>query len=489
MKYRQHSILAIFFLVLITSLLKAQDTEYEKWLKQEQNNLQQFKEERDKEFTEFLKREWKPVDSKEGESLIEKPLPGPFPVYAGKAAELPQSDVKPTIKIEMPKPVTPPSLEANTTSPAAFSHFTSVNYYNLPIKIGYNDVPSIEFQEVMTKEQISKAWDAFSGCSYKSILEQLNQERLRHKLNDWGFVKLVYATAKSLTINSENEAITLSWFLLSKAGYEVKIAYNEKSIHLLFPSANKLYGVQYYTMKDDDRRFYEPPMERIAAATESSVFTYDGKYPGADKQIQFTVPVIPVLAGEKMSKELSFRYDDSTYHLRTQYSKDAIRYFEYYPQTDYEVYFDAPLSPEATNSLLPQLVNIVKGKSEVEAVNILLRFVQTAFEYKVDAEQFGREKPFFPDEILFYPYSNCKDRAIFFAYLVRNILNYKVIGLYYPDHVATAVMFQGDIPGDAVIVQSKKFIICDPTYINANIGMCMPNFKNVTPTIIAINSK
>ena len=114
---------------------------------------------------------------------------------------------------------------------------------------------------------------------------------------------------------------------------------------------------------------------------------------------------------------------------------------------------------------------------------------QTAFEYKVDAEQFGREKPFFPDEILFYPYSNCKDRAIFFAYLVRNILNYKVIGLYYPDHVATAVMFQGDIPGDAVIVQSKKFIICDPTYINANIGMCMPNFKNVTPTIIAINSK
>ena len=156
MKYWHRSILAVFFLVVIISLLSAQDTEYEKWLKQEQSNLQQFKEERDKEFTEFLKREWKPVDSKEGESLIEKPLPGPLPVYEGKTAELPPSDVKPTIKVEMPKPVTPPSLEVNTTSPVAFSHFTSVNYYNLPIKIGYNDAPSIEFQRAVTKEQIGK---------------------------------------------------------------------------------------------------------------------------------------------------------------------------------------------------------------------------------------------------------------------------------------------------------------------------------------------
>jgi len=165
-----------------------------------------------------------------------------------------------------------------------------------------------------------------------------------------------------------------------------------------------------------------------------------------------------------------------------------VRYFEYYPQTEYEVYFAAPLSQEAKNSLLPQLAAIVKGKSEVEVVNILLRFVQTAFKYKVDAEQFGREKPFFPDEILYYPYSNCKDRAIFFAYLIRSLLHYQVVGLYYPDHVAAAVNFQGTVGGDAVVVQGKKFIICDPTYVNANIGMCMPQFKNVAPSIIAIHA-
>ena len=32
--------------------------------------------------------------------------------------------------------------------------------------------------------------------------------------------------------------------------------------------------------------------------------------------------------------------------------------------------------------------------------------------------------------------------------------------------------------------KGKKYIICDPTFINANAGMCMPEFKKVNPEII-----
>jgi len=485
-KSYQVFISVLLFLVVVKVCI-GQDKDYNEWLKKEQQQLNHFKEERDKEFAEFLKREWKTVDGTAGETFIEGPLPGPLPVYEGKIVQLPQSDVNPEVKVEIIKPVTLPHEEIKVPSSAVFSRYATINYYEVPVKIGYNDVPALEMQGTVTKEQISKAWDILSGWNYNNLLEQLVQKRLYHKVNDWGFVKLVYESAKSLTKDSENDAIAVSWFLLTKAGYEVKIAFSEMSVHLLFPSVNKLYSVPYFTMKDDERRFYEPPMDRTVVSG-SKICTYEGKYPGADKQIQFTVPAIPVLTGEKMSKDLSFSYGDSTYSLHTQYSKDVVRYFEYYPQTEYEVYFAAPLSQEAKNSLLPQLAAIVKGKSEVEVVNILLRFVQTAFKYKVDAEQFGREKPFFPDEILYYPYSNCKDRAIFFAYLIRSLLHYQVVGLYYPDHVAAAVNFQGAVGGDAVVVQGKKFIICDPTYVNANIGMCMPQFKNVAPSIIAIHA-
>jgi hypothetical protein len=119
-------------------------------------------------------------------------------------------------------------------------------------------------------------------------------------------------------------------------------------------------------------------------------------------------------------------------------------------------------------------------------VNILLRFVQTAFEYKNDEMQFGREKPFFLEETLFYPYSDCKDRAILVVFLVRQLLGLEVIGLDYPDHSATAVKFSTDVRGDTMEYKGSKYLVCDPTCINANIGQCMPKFVGIEPEIIVI---
>ena len=92
----------------------------------------------------------------------------------------------------------------------------------------------------------------------------------------------------------------------------------------------------------------------------------------------------------------------------------------------------------------------------------------------------------FSDETLFYPYCDCEDRSVLFSYLVRTLLNLKVIGLDYPGHVATAVKVSTDFKGDNIIYKSEKYIICDPTFINANLGKSMPKFKDVKPEIIAL---
>jgi len=31
-------------------------------------------------------------------------------------------------------------------------------------------------------------------------------------------------------------------------------------------------------------------------------------------------------------------------------------------------------------------------------------------------------------------------------------------------------------------------LVCDPTYINADIGMAMPQFKNVSPNVVKIKA-
>ncbi|MFO7889011.1 MAG: hypothetical protein R6V04_01590 [bacterium] len=79
--------------------------------------------------------------------------------------------------------------------------------------------------------------------------------------------------------------------------------------------------------------------------------------------------------------------------------------------------------------------------------------------YKNDTEQFGRGKPFFTEEPLFYPHSDCKDRSVLFAYLVKNLISLKVIGLDYPGYIPNAVQFHTDIPGDYVTYQGEQYLI------------------------------
>ena len=44
------------------------------------------------------------------------------------------------------------------------------------------------------------------------------------------------------------------------------------------------------------------------------------------------------------------------------------------------------------------------------AANILLSFVQQAFDYKTDQDAYGAEKYMFADELLFYPFADCEGR-------------------------------------------------------------------------------
>ena len=129
----------------------------------------------------------------------------------------------------------------------------------------------------------------------------------------------------------------------------------------------------------------------------------------------------------------------------------------------------------------------MKGMDEQKAINFLLRFVQTSLRYKTDEVQFGKENYLFPEETLYYPYSDCEDRSILFAWLVHSLLGMDVVGLDYPGHVATAVLFEGHVDGDSVTHNGKRYVIADPTYVNALIGMAMPNFKNEKPEVIKIH--
>ena len=130
---------------------------------------------------------------------------------------------------------------------------------------------------------------------------------------------------------------------------------------------------------------------------------------------------------------------------------------------------------------------MMKDKTEKERVAMLLKFVQDAFPYKLDMEQFGREKYFFPDETLHYPYSDCEDRAVFLVKLIYLYTNLTAVGLEYSDHVSVAVKLDEPIMGSYVVFKNDRYYICDPTFIGAGLGMAMDEMKKQSPDIIVVN--
>jgi hypothetical protein len=558
-------------LLVATSSLYSQ-TDFEKWKKAEAEKYQQWKDERDKAFTDFLKQEWKRFKAFKEQTLFDAPKPRVLPIAPPHKETKPQPDqkvetkpeprtevvpdakieknpegktnpkpevkpetkpeVKPDAKPEVKpeteadvkpeakpennvvvnpqpekepkvegKPVTKPETKPETepvvsaegapvanaiVDPKKNPNSLSLDFYEASVPLLYNDGMVAHLGGPPSGKTISAFWEAMSKSNYEDFVKQAQLYREKMKLNDWGYCEILHKTAVRLYPGSVNEPNLFVWFMLLKSGYQAKIGYSGDNVYLLLPTSNTLYAVAYYVFANSDQKFYNVMFDRFEKARVTQLYSYDQDYPNATRLTGYQILSAPSIRPDTKSKTLKFTHNGSEYTVKVDYDQSSVKFFEYYPQTDLQVYFDAVPSTDARRSLLEAMKPFVKDKSETEAVDLLLHFVQTAFEYKTDDEQFGREKPFFPEETLYYPGSDCEDRSVLFSFLVRNLLGLQVVGLDYPNHVSTAVKFNGNVKGDQVVYQNSKYIICDPTYINADYGMCMPQFKKVKPGIIAL---
>ncbi len=470
---------------LAAPLLRAQeDPAFQAWLKHEQKKLQAFRDANDSAFYSFLKKEWRGVELAKG--MVKDPIP-----------DFPQAPVYQPPVIEQPAPAAvappvilppPPDTQSVAVSPAPrpSTGGVEVKYFGTTLSLPITSAMQLQVNDKPGKESITEFFASMSRIPCEELLLETKLFAEARHLNDWGYCLLLHAAGERVYGQSGDGATLFTWYLLMKSGFDARVGFTPSRVILLLSAEERLYGVLYCAFGADERRYYAVPLNTRAKADASQLYSYDGTYPSATRPLHFAVARIPLLNNPVAAKKLVFTFGGIKHYVPLQYSRDAVSFFENYPQTDFAVYFDGSISDGAASSLYSAFKPLLAGKNEVEAVNILLRFSQTAFGYKVDKELFGREKPMFPDEVLYYDYSNCKDRAILFAYLVRRLTGLEVVGLDYPGHISTAVRFRGNLRGDAVQVQGERFVICDPTYINADAGMCMPQFQGVEPSIIIL---
>ena len=175
-------------------------------------------------------------------------------------------------------------------------------------------------------------------------------------------------------------------------------------------------------------------------------------------------------------------------------NKNLIDFFNDYPtsihgddfMTRWAMYANTPLTEEVKQKLYPGLKYYLKGLSQVDAVNLLLNYLQYGFPYGYDDEVWGYDRAFFAEETMYYPKSDCEDHAILFSRLVRDLVGLNVILVYYPGHLSTAVQFTDNVEGDYLSLNGRRFTVCDPTCIGAPAGYTHPDYDNQEAKVILL---
>jgi len=105
-------------------------------------------------------------------------------------------------------------------------------------------------------------------------------------------------------------------------------------------------------------------------------------------------------------------------------------------------------------------------------VDFILKFTQQSFDYRKDEDVYGVEKFSFPEETLVNRFSDCEDKAMLFASMIREVLGLKSVALYYKDaqHINVAIQRWSTNMNGNVQFNDEKYIVCEPTMKGFAIG-------------------
>lgn len=494
----ERRVLSIIFLFFISSLgVVSQDNtlenEYKEFRQHTIKEYSDFRRECNRAYAEFIRKVWKEYRMMPAIPVPkEKELPPVVHPEEDKTAPtIPLNEKKPDVTvvpmpetIPQPLPIAPVKEESQPTE----QYFTFM-YYGTECKVRLDETHRFNLP-YCNEKAVAKVWEECSSALYNNVIRDCLELRIRHSLCDWAYLQMLQALGESFFGEGSDEATLLTAYLYCQSGYKMRLAHDKQHLYLLVASRHTIYGHKYYTIDGDN--YY-----LLKEKNDAPLFICEASFP-KEQALSLWMEQSPTLELRQtgLRSLQSKRYPDI--QVEVYGNSNLLAFYASYPPSEIEnnkmtrwaMYAQTPLGKETRESLYPVLKERLNGLTETDAANRLLNFVQTAFEYGYDEEQWGEERAFFAEETMHYPYCDCEDRAILFSHLVRDLLGLDVALIYYPGHLATAVCFNEEVQGDYLTIDNRRFIVCDPTYINASIGESMPTVdsNNIMITVLKRNS-
>ena len=357
-----------------------------------------------------------------------------------------------------------------------------ISYYGRTITIGFPLTDRLRLQG-LNEDALADAWTLLAGKPYDISVKTALDARSAFQLCDWAYMDALRMACEG-HYGAGNEAVLMQTFLMTQSGYRVRLAKAGERLFMLVASKYQIYNMRYLNV--DGTKYY------VTGDYHGEKLQLCPSRFDKEQSLSLQMVALPKL-GETASPKRKLTSKKGV-TASVSVNRQLIDFFRRYPQanidgdftTRWAAYANTPLDQAIQDELYPPLRQTIRGMSEREAVGILLNWVQTAFKYGYDDEVWGGDRAFFVQETLFYPQSDCEDRAILFSRLVRDLTGLDVALIYYPGHLAAAVAFSGEEEGDWFNCGGQRFVVCDPTYINAPVGLTMPGMDNQKAKIILL---
>lgn len=476
----------LFGLSMFTSSAQTDDfyAQYEKFSKHAKAEYEDYRAQCNAEYVKFLERAWKeykvlPSIPRPKDEVVPPTIMPRQDKNKKQAKEiLIENVVSPILSLPQPKPISPiyenDKVEEKNFS---FSYMGTTCEVRLPkdLNIRMSGCESC---------MIATIWKQLATNAMDNTIRDFLALRLKMQLCDWAYLNLIDTFAKAFCGHG-NEAVIMAAFIYSQSGYKMRLGRDCEKLYLLYGSKHGIYekgyivieGINYYPLDDKVERM---EISDFSFPQEQSMSLY------IENAQKFT---IRPSAKRKLASE---QYHDVT--IDSQVNLNLIQFYNTYPSSEvngnfmtrWKMYADMPMDESVSQMLYPDIKNKIEGLSDVQAVNQILNWVQTAFQYEYDDKVWGHDRAFFAEETLYYPYCDCEDRAILFTRLVRDLLGLKCILVYYPGHLASAVCLKQQVNGDYISLDGDVYTICDPTYIGAPVGITMPEMDNRSAKVIKL---
>ncbi len=476
----------LFGLSMFTSSAQTDDfyAQYEKFSKHAKAEYEDYRAQCNAEYVKFLERAWKeykvlPSIPRPKDEVVPPTIMPRQDKNKKQAKEiLIENVVSPILSLPQPKPISPiyenDKVEEKNFS---FSYMGTTCEVRLPkdLNIRMSGCESC---------MIATIWKQLATNAMDNTIRDFLALRLKMQLCDWAYLNLIDTFAKAFCGHG-NEAVIMAAFIYSQSGYKMRLGRDCEKLYLLYGSKHGIYekgyivieGINYYPLDDKVERM---EISDFSFPQEQSMSLY------IENAQKFTIRPSAI---RKLASE---QYHDVA--IDSQVNLNLIQFYNTYPSSEvngnfmtcWKMYADTPMDESVSQMLYPDIKNKIEGLSDVQAVNQILNWVQTAFQYEYDDKVWGHDRAFFAEETLYYPYCDCEDRAILFTRLVRDLLGLKCILVYYPGHLASAVCLKQQVNGDYISLDGDVYTICDPTYIGAPVGITMPEMDNRSAKVIKL---